>query len=185
MSNIRLSSRYAKSLISLAAERGETDVLLKDMLHISNSIRATRDLQVMLASPVISGDKKLKVLFSVFAELNKTTHMFIELIVSKGREGDLGEIAQAFVQQVKSGRNIFDVELISAVPADDALRAEVSKVAKSICGGGEVEITEKVDSDLIGGFILRVNGMEYNASVSGKLKKVKKDFSKNPFVPAL
>ena len=184
MANIRLSSRYAKSLISLAAERGETDVLLKDMLHLASSIRATRDLQVMLASPVISGDKKLKVLFSVFTELNKTSQTFIELIVSKGREGELGEIAQSFVQQVKAGRNIFDVELISAVPADDALRAEVTKVAKSICGG-EVEITEKVDSDLIGGFILRVNGKEYNASVSGKLKKVKKDFSKNPFVPAL
>jgi F-type H+-transporting ATPase subunit delta len=104
--------------------------------------------------------------------------------VSKGRESDLGEIAQSFVQQVKTGRNIFDVELISAVPSDDALRAEVTEVAKSICGG-EVEITEKIDSDLIGGFILRVNGMEYDASVSGKLKKVKKDFSKNPFVPAL
>jgi len=184
MSNIRLSSRYAKSLISLAAERGETDVLLKDMLQIAGSISSSKDLQVMLASPVINGDKKLKVLFSVFPELNKTTHVFLELIVSKGREGELGEIAQSFVQQVKTGRNIFDVELISAVPADDALRAEVTKVAKSICGG-EVEITEKVDSDLIGGFILRVNGMEYNASVSGKLKKVKKDFSKNPFVPAL
>ncbi|NDE05607.1 MAG: F0F1 ATP synthase subunit delta, partial [Flavobacteriia bacterium] len=96
MSNIRLSSRYAKSLISLAAERGETDVLLKDMLHIASSIRASKDMQVMLASPVISGDKKLKVLFSVFTELNKTTHLFIELIVSKGRERDLGEIAQSF-----------------------------------------------------------------------------------------
>jgi F-type H+-transporting ATPase subunit delta len=184
MSNIRLSSRYAKSLISLASERGETDVLLKDMLQITSGIRASKDLQIMLASPVISGDKKLKVLTSVFTELNKTTRTFIELIVNKGREGDLAEIAQSFVQQVKAGRNIFDVELISASPADDALRAEVSKVAKNICGG-EVEITEKVDSDLIGGFILRVNGMEYNASVSGKLKKVKKDFSKNPFVPAL
>jgi F-type H+-transporting ATPase subunit delta len=184
MSNIRLSSRYAKSLITLAAERGETDVLLKDMLQIAGSISSSKDLQVMLASPVINGDKKLKVLFSVFPELNKTTHVFLELIVSKGREGELGEIAQSFVQQVKTGRNIFDVELISAIPADDALRAEVTKVAKSICGG-EVEITEKVDSDLIGGFILRVNGMEYNASVSGKLKKVKKDFSKNPYVPAL
>jgi len=184
MSNIRLSSRYAKSLITLASERGETDVLLKDMLQIAGSIRSSKDLQVMLASPVINGDQKLKVLFAVFPELNKTTHVFLELIVSKGREGELGEIAQSFVQQVKTGRNIFDVELISAIPADDALRAEVTKVAKSICGG-EVEITEKVDSDLIGGFILRVNGMEYNASVSGKLKKVKKDFSKNPFVPAL
>jgi F-type H+-transporting ATPase subunit delta len=184
MSNIRLSSRYAKSLINLASERGETDVLLKDMLQIAGSISSSKDLQVMLASPVINGDKKLKVLFSVFPELNKTTHLFLELIVSKGREGELGEIAQSFVQQVKTGRNIFDVELISAVTADDALRAEVTKVAKNICGG-EVEITEKVDSDLIGGFILRVNGMEYNASVSGKLKKVKKDFSKNPFVPAL
>lgn len=184
MSNIRLSSRYAKSLISLAAERGETDVLLKDMLYIAGSVRATKDLQIMLASPIISGDKKLKVLLSVFTELNKTTQLFIELIVSKGRESDLGEIAQSFVQQVKAARNIFDVELISAVPADDALRAEVSAVAKKMCGG-DVEITEKVDSDLIGGFILRVNGMEYNASVLDKLKKAKKDFSKNPFVPAL
>lgn len=184
MSNIRLSSRYAKSLINLASERGETDVLLKDMLHISSSIVATRDLQVMLASPVISGDKKLTVLLSVFPNLNKTTKTFIELIVNKGRESDLGEIAKSFVQQVKLARNIFDVELISAVPADDALRAEVSKVAMSICNG-EVEISEKVDSDLIGGFIFRVNGTEYDASVSGKLKKIKKDFSKNPYVPTL
>ena len=76
MSNIRLSSRYAKSLISLAAERGETDVLLKDMLYISSSIHSSKDLQVMLSSPVISGDKKRKVLFSVFSILfNQGKHL--------------------------------------------------------------------------------------------------------------
>jgi len=67
MSNIRLSSRYAKSLISLATERGETDVLMKDMMHISMSISASKELQNMLASPVISGDKKIKsIVFSFY-----------------------------------------------------------------------------------------------------------------------
>jgi F-type H+-transporting ATPase subunit delta len=184
MSNIRLSSRYAKSLLELCQERNELDVVLNDMRLILEATKESKELNLLLASPVVSGDKKQHVLNSVFKTWSKTTSSFVQLIVSKGREGELSSIAASFVDQVNKMRGIHHAEVISAVALDNTSKSAVQQMAEKMAGG-QIILTERIDSSLIGGFVLRVNGQEYNASVTGKLNKIKKDFSKNPYVPAL
>ncbi|MBM3448891.1 MAG: F0F1 ATP synthase subunit delta, partial [Bacteroidetes bacterium] len=81
-------------------------------------------------------------------------------------------------------RGIHHAEVISAVALDNTSKSAVQQMAERMAGG-QIILTERIDSSLIGGFVLRVNGQEYDASVTGKLNKIKKDFSKNPYVPAL
>ena len=184
MSNIRLSNRYAKSLLELCQERNEIDVVNGDMKSLSALVKSSRELQAMLASPVISGDKKLSVLRAVYTSASVTTQTFISLVVNKGRSAELAHIARAFVQLVQEMRGIHNAELITAVKADDTLKAEVIALAGKIAGG-TIELEEKLDPAVLGGFILRVDGKEYNASISSKLKEVKKEFSLNPHVPSM
>jgi F-type H+-transporting ATPase subunit delta len=184
MSNIRLSSRYAKSLLELCQDRNELDVVLNDMNSIIAATKESKDLALLLASPVVSSDKKQKVFNALFSSWSKTTSAFVELIVSKGREGELGSIASSFVEQVNKMRGIHHAEVISAVSLNEGTKQAVVKMAEQMAGG-KVILNERVDENLIGGFVLRVNGKEYNTSVTGKLNKIKKDFSKNPYVPAL
>jgi len=184
MSNIRLSSRYAKSLLELCNERNELDTVLNDMKSIIAGTSGNRDLSLLLSSPVVSGDKKMAVLRAVFTSWSSTTSAFVSLIVSKGRESELAAIAAAFIDQVNTLRGIHQAEVISAVELDEKAKTAVLKIAESIADG-KVNLKEQINPDLIGGFILRVNGKEYNSSVIGKLNKIKKDFSKNPYVPSL
>lgn len=184
MSNIRLSNRYAKSLLELCEERKEVDVVNDDMKSLSALVKSSRELQAMLASPVISGDKKLAVLRAVYTSASATSQSFITLVVNHGRSGELANIARAFVQLVQDMRGIHNAELITAVKADDTLKAEVIAMAVKIAGG-TIELEEKLDPAILGGFILRVDGKEYNASIASKLKEVKKEFSLNPHVPSL
>ena len=184
MSNIRLSSRYAKSLLELCQERNELDVVLNDMKSILDSTKESKELNLLLASPVVSGDKKQHVLNAIFKTWSNTTSSFVQLIVMKGREKELVSIASSFVDQVNRMRGVHHAEVISAVVLDKTSKEAVLKMAEKMAGG-QIILNERVDPSLIGGFILRVNGQEYNASVTGKLNKIKKDFSKNPYVPAL
>jgi len=184
MSNIRLSTRYAKSLLELCEERNEIDVVNGEMKALAAQVRASRELQAMLASPVISGDKKLAVLRAVFTNVSVTTQSFMNLVVNKGRSAVLADIARAFVNLVQEKRGIHNAELITAVKADDTLKAEVIAMAGKIAGG-TIELEEKLDPAVLGGFILRVDGKEYNASIASKLKEVKKEFSLNPHVPSM
>jgi F-type H+-transporting ATPase subunit delta len=154
------------------------------MKSIIAGTSGNRDLSLLLSSPVVSGDKKMAVLRAVFTSWSSTTSAFVSLIVSKGRESELAAIAAAFIDQVNTLRGIHQAEVISAVELDEKAKTAVLKIAESIADG-KVNLKEQINPDLIGGFILRVNGKEYNSSVIGKLNKIKKDFSKNPYVPSL
>src|SRR5436309_718775 len=101
MQNPRLASRYAKSLLDLAVEQNSLDVLLKDMQTVSRICNISRDFVLMLRSPVISADKKLSVVNEVLKSSNVSalTDTFIKLLVSKGREANIPEIADAFIAQ--------------------------------------------------------------------------------------
>src|SRR6187455_3025266 len=103
MLNPRLASRYAKSLIDLAVEQKALEVTLKDIQLIDATIRGSRELALMLKSPVIKADKKDAVVNAVFSgRLTPLTQAFIRLLTFKGREDVLGEVASSFIAQYRT-----------------------------------------------------------------------------------
>lgn len=184
MKGIRISSRYAKSLLALSNEKGKTDEVFADMALVSSTIAENRDLKVLLMSPVIKPDTKLKVLNAIFAsKTSEMSKLFIELLTKKGREGMLGEIADSYVAQVKEFKNVVSAHVVSAIALDDETRSTMKGLAAKLAQGKTIELTEKIDADLIGGFILQVGDHRVDASVSGEIKGLKREFQKNPYVP--
>src|SRR4051812_43875178 len=120
MPNPRLAYRYAKSLLDLAIEKGQLDQVNKDMMYLQQLTKASRDFVNLLRSPIVSSDKKNAVIDAVAGKnISAMTSSFTRLLVTKGREGDLPEIINAFIQQYKQKKEIHTVKLTTATPVSE------------------------------------------------------------------
>jgi len=185
MRGIRISSRYAKSLLYLCIELNEADRVFEDMKLVNRAVTGTRDLRIFLESPVIKSDKKIAALTSIFGgSISKTTLGFITLLTNKGRESMLLEITESFIEQVKSYKNISSAKVTSASPLDAESRIAMIQQASRL-SLGTVELEEKVDPELIGGFILQVGDHQIDTSILTNIRNLRRDFSENPFIPEI
>ncbi|HEY1040999.1 MAG TPA: ATP synthase F1 subunit delta [Bacteroidia bacterium] len=174
--------RYAKSLLGLALEKGQLEVVHKDMELVKEICYSNRDFVAFLESPVIKTDKKQAILKELFAgKISDLTAAFLNIIAEKRREGYIDDIAKAFDGEYKKHKNILTAVITSATGIDAATRAKVLELVKGTTNG-EVELQEKIDKDLIGGFIIKIGDKQVDSSVSRKLNDLRKNFSENPFV---
>jgi F-type H+-transporting ATPase subunit delta len=181
--NPRLAGRYAKSILDLALEKGQLDNVYNDMLFLQAAIRGSRELAILLRSPVIKADKKRKVMDAIAAgRISPLTTAFIHLLLVKEREGYLPEVATAFISQYKAYKGIHIVKLTTAVPVDEDIRKTVLEKVRSARQLQLIELDTQVDEDLIGGFILEVGDEMVDASITHELNKIRKQFENNDFI---
>jgi F-type H+-transporting ATPase subunit delta len=176
----RVAGRYAKSLIDLAIERGNLQSVIGDVEQLASAVK-NRDLQLMLKSPIINADKKenvMKVLFG--SSFDATTMAFINICITKGRDGLLPEIASEVMAEYKKMQGITSVKVTTATPLSaEGLEAIKSKLLGSTATAKNVEIETAVNPALIGGYVVEFGDRLYDASVSSKLAVLKKEFSSN------
>ena len=183
MSVQRVASRYAKSLIDLAVERDSLEVVKEDMDSFRRAVES-RDFFLFLKSPIITPGKKSEIFRSIFGgKFNEMTSGFFQIILNKGREAYLPEIADEFLAQYKVIKHISSVTLTTAVPLSAEAVAKIkAKLTASAILEDNVEITTAVNPDILGGFVLEFGDRLYDSSVAHKLEKLKKEFGKNLFV---
>jgi len=183
MQNPRLASRYAKALVDLSLEKNQLENVYADMQWILAVCKSNRDFVSMLKSPIIKADVKKKVMDAVTAgKVNEITAAFNRLIITKGREANLPQIAQAFIAAYKEHKHIQTVNLTTASPLTDAVRQQIVDQVKKSGGFEHIELEEKVDESLIGGFVLRIGDKLVDASIAYDLKAIARQFENNDFV---
>ncbi|MBI3138025.1 MAG: ATP synthase F1 subunit delta [Sphingobacteriales bacterium] len=184
MQNPRLASRYAKSLIGLALERGELEQVYADMQWLQAVCKSNRDFVNLLRSPIIRNDTKRKIIEAVTltGKIGEITSGFNRLLVAKNRERFLPEIINAFIAQYKEHKNIRTIQLTTAFPVTDAVKTAIVEQVKKSAGFEKVELEEKVNPDLIGGFVLQVGDQLVDASVAYDLRAIAKQFENNDFI---
>lgn len=170
-----VANRYAKSLMELAVESNQLDAVRTDMKTIEQVCAENREFELFLNSPVIKTDKKIAVLSTLFkGKISDMTLSFLNLITSKHRESYIHYIATAFDEQYKVNKNIFTAVVTSAKGLDNTTKLKVIELLKSQMKG-EVELTEKIDANTIGGFILRVGDKQIDKTVARQLSNLKKE----------
>ena len=183
MPNPRLATRYAKSLIGLAIERGQLEEAFADMKWLQAVCKSNRDFVNLLRSPIINADTKKKILAAVTAgKISELTTAFNNLLVTKGRESNLPEIITAFINAYKEQKNIHTVTLTTAAPINDAMKNAIVDQVRKSGGFQNIELEEKVDADLIGGFVLQVGDQLIDASIAYDLRAIAKQFENNDFI---
>lgn len=176
MSESRAALRYAKAILDMAKENIALVAVEKDMRSIVATISDSKELKDVLASPVVSGASKKNALLEIFKGCDSITEGTISMLVDNKRVGMLNEVALKYIilnEQLK-GKGVAYVT--TAVPLDAATEKKVLKHIATITSD-EVTIENKIDESIIGGFILRVGDLQYDASVSNKLNNLKREFS--------
>src|ERR1700712_1829559 len=166
MPNPRLAARYAKSLIDLSIEKGELEKVYLDNLYLQGVMKGSQELVDFLNNPSINSEKKLKVIQAIRSgQTSEITQRFNDLLIKKGRESYLPEIAAAFIEQYKHYKEIVTITLTTAVPLSDELKTVFINKLKHDGNLKEVELICFVNENIIGGFILEGSGKRIDASV--------------------
>jgi len=183
MVDSRAASRYVKSLLSLAVEKNALEEVHSDMLMFSRIVEENRQFELLLRNPIIKHEKKRDILEKVFTgRVHPLTMAIFDILTRKNREPLLPAIAKEFHGAYNTHKGIGKATIISAVPLDAELRTEFENMVKKLSEKDKVELIEKVDKDMIGGFVLNVGDRQIDASIKSKLKALKVKFSHNPYI---
>jgi len=178
MAGARAAVRYAKAVLSLAIDQKAAEAVNKDMKLIVNTIADNNDLREMLHNPVVRSSVKVDVLKKVFNNTHTITENLVNTLITNKRIALLGDVASKYNQLYDILKERQVAKVTTAVPLTDSLKVKVLAKVKELTGK-EVELVNVIDESILGGFILRVGDIQYNASIINKLNNLKREFSLN------
>jgi F-type H+-transporting ATPase subunit delta len=177
MSELTVAARYAKSIIDLAQEQNLVEAIKDDMGLFIRTLKANPQLKAVLANPIVSHSKKVKILDDVFStKVNPLSNSFFKLMVNKSRGEVLYVTAQEYINLYDIKNHIVHASVVSATAlSEDNKKQMVADIAAAT--GGTVKLETKVDAALIAGFVLTVGDKQIDTSVASDLKRLKKEFA--------
>ena len=182
MQNPRLATRYAKSLIDIANEQNQLQAVYNDIKIVTAVCKSNADFVALLRSPIIKAGVKAKIVAATInPQVSNITAVYIALLINKGREANLPQIAQAFIEQYNTIKGIIKVKITTAVAInDDTKNAIVANIKAS--SNQQLEIETIINDALIGGFLLETGGNLVDASILRDLKDISKQFLNNDYI---
>jgi F-type H+-transporting ATPase subunit delta len=185
MKDTRAALRYAKAILNLAKDSNDESKVNDDMLLVAKTITENKELNVMLHSPVIKAEDKRNVLNAIFeGKVNNITLGLFHLL-EDNRRMDLLEIVAGKYTIIYDYLKSIDVaKVTTAVPLTKDIEKQVMDKVVSLTGN-KATLENKVDPSIIGGFILRVGDVQYDASISNYLNELRKEFDHSDFIPKI
>lgn len=148
-----------------------------DMLMISNTLESSKELRRFLNNRIVNYSQKKAALESIFAKhVDKSTFNLIYLLLEKKREGILKDITGNFLSLYNLHHGIIEATIYSANELDDKQKSALIKQLESSTGKN-VKISTKIDSDMIGGLMVRIDDTVIDGSVKYKLNQLKEKFT--------
>ena len=182
MKQSRATIRYAKALLQLSIEQKSLESSYSDMTLLDSICSESKELSLLLKSPIVKTDQKLKIFDQIFDQkLNKLAKGFIRIIISKKRESLLEEIAKSFINLYKKHNRIETATITTAASISEELKQRVVEYIKAQTNS-HVELTEVVDKNIIGGAIIRMGDKQLDASISTEIDELRQTFNKNLYV---
>jgi F-type H+-transporting ATPase subunit delta len=174
MNDSKISVRYSRALFQSALEKKILDKVNQDMLFISEVCKMP-ETKEFLHSPVIVPSKKSSIFHKMFGDnVEEITLSLIDLVVKNGRESQLPAIARVFIHETMKHEGITESILTTAVKVDAKVKKQITDLISEVFST-RVKFIENIDTEIIGGFILRVDDNYIDASIRNKLRKIKKD----------
>ena len=176
MSDSRVATRYAKSVLDLAKEKNVLDKVNEDIRDFSNLCSEELALIQMLKNPILGNAQKKEVINKILnGKSDKLTLDFFNLVISKRRAASLPEICKAFRTLYNEDKGIQLASVTTTFLLTEEIRNSFVSQVKHITNAKEVELEESIDESLIGGYVLRIGDRQQDNSVSSKLKALRRN----------
>jgi F-type H+-transporting ATPase subunit delta len=165
---------YAGALFEVARDKGKLDTIGEQLGQFADAVGRDRELQVFLFSPHFSSAEKVEGLHRTLSGAEPELVNFLELLIEKKRMTEIFRIRRQFEQLWKKEKKRLDVTVTSAVELDSAVVEKIgSEVERQT--GQKVELTSRVDGEILGGIVLQVGNMVLDASIRNRLEKLRKN----------
>ncbi|MDX6624902.1 MAG: F-type H+-transporting ATPase subunit delta [Solirubrobacterales bacterium] len=164
---------YAEALFEAGKDKGKLDSLQSQLAQFTDAVDRNRDLQVFLFSPYLSSADKQEGLRRAISGAEPELLNFLGLLVEKHRMPEIFRIRREFDELWKKENRRLDVTVISAVELDQAVVEKIGLEVERQTGEA-VELSSRVDDDILGGIVLQVGNMVLDASIRSRLEKLRK-----------
>jgi ATP synthase, F1 delta subunit len=174
----KVAKRYAQGLLDFTNESGQTATVFSEMKDVVKIMNESQDLKKFFLTPYIDSKKKIEVASEIFKGLSSSSRNIITLVIRHGREKQLKNIAQEFINKVE---DINGVQRVTLTTATQLSNENIEQILKStdLVNNSNFDLAVNVKPEILGGYILRVGDQQVDASVRSKLNHVKKDFQLN------
>lgn len=176
MSINRIAARYARPLLDLADEKNVLDKVRKDILNFSEICNTNREFVLMLKSPIIPHAKKAAILKAIFGgKVHEMTSILFDVVTRKHRENLLPNVATEFIRLYNDKMGFQEATVTTTIVLDSSMRKAFEKLVTEISGKKPI-LKEKINPELVGGYILQLGDQQIDESLSGQLKDLKIKF---------
>lgn len=164
---------YAEALFEVGRDKGKLDTLQQQLGQFADAVDRNRELQVFLFSPYLSSTEKKEGIGRAITGAEPELINFLELLVDKHRMTEVFRIRRELDELWKQENRRIDVTVTSAVELDGAV---VEKIGQEVerQTGEKVDLSSRVDGDILGGIVLQVGNMVLDASIRSRLEKLRK-----------
>ena len=151
------------------------DFIKTDLELVAKVGKMIPEFDWVLANPVIKPSKKVEIIKSIFVSIiQPITVTFLEMLIKNKRENQLYGIVRWYMHEYNLFKGINAATFISAIPLDESIRSAVKSILKTHFKK-ELQLNEIVNPDIIGGYILTIDDMQYDGSISSALKKIRRE----------
>ena len=176
MNQNRITVRYAKALLNFARDEGKTKEVAEDAYMIFETLQDSPEILHTLRRPGLGTSKKNAILKDIFAaHTTETTQKFLKLLVRNGREAYLKGIFRNYIAFYRKEQGIVDAEITTAVHVQESTLAAIQKKIEDLLKA-KVDMNNRIREDILGGFILRFDDKQLDASIATQLSQIKRRF---------
>ncbi|MBW8360855.1 MAG: ATP synthase F1 subunit delta [Kaistella sp.] len=175
----KVAKRYAQGLLNFTQESGKTDSVYSEMADIVKTIEKSKELQNFFASPVIDTKKKISIAMQIFKSFSPVAQNMIQLVIKQGRESQMQNIAQEFINKVEDINGVQRITLTSASSLSEGNIQNILKSSSLVNHDNKFDVKTIINPKILGGYVLRVGDQQIDASVRSKLTQLKKEFQLN------
>ncbi|GEN74724.1 ATP synthase F1 subunit delta [Chryseobacterium hagamense] len=175
----KVAKRYAQGLLDFTNESGQTATVFSEMKDVVKLMKESADLNKFFLTPYIDSKKKVEVAGQIFKGLSQSSQNLITLVIRHGRENQLKNIAQEFINKVEDINGVQRVTLTTATQLSKENLEQILRTSNLVNLKTNFDLQVNVKPEILGGYILRVGDQQIDASVKSKLNSIKKDFHLN------
>jgi F-type H+-transporting ATPase subunit delta len=172
MISLEIADPYAQALMSLAKDQSLEDKFGEDAGALLELLSSSNDLTQFLANPLIEENAKKGVIQQISGDLHPLFVSFLKLLIDKGRIGFLEPVLKQYRNLLRQLRKTVLAEVTSAVELSSEQQNRIREKVKTMTGAEQVELDIEVDSDLMGGVIIKVGSQIVDASLRGQLRRL-------------
>ncbi len=167
---------YARALFEAAQERNRLEPVQQDLAEFVRAVREIPELRALLRDPQLDPRAKISALREILADADELVRNFVLVLTERGRATELDEIQRDFDRLVGDATGRLSLELATAVELSDE---EAGRIVGQIeqASGRTVDATRRVDPDLLGGVVLQVGSLRLDASLRGRLERLRRELA--------